>query len=71
MKDCLSCMYEPKWGPLTGAEYPRMYGTCQWDKPIPKMPKVFLLRKNGITRYSDNSGIAINCQAWEPKTPNA
>lgn len=70
MKDCLSCLYEPEWGPPTGTEYPRRFGRCRWNKPIPKLPKVFILRNEGITRYSDDSGVAQNCQAWEPKTPN-
>ena len=70
MKDCLSCLYEPVWGPTTGIEYPRRSGLCKWDKPMPKMPGVFILRKEAIVRYSDNSGIQKGCKAWEPKTPN-
>jgi len=37
---------------------------------MPKMPGVFILRKEAIVRYSDNSGIQKGCKAWEPKTPN-
>lgn len=69
MKDrsCLNCKYEPTWGPVTGKDYPRRYGPCRWfeSHSMPLLPAVVKTRTDGVTRYSDDSGVMTHCQTWE------
>ena len=69
MKTCLTCKYEPEWGPLVGGDYPRRVGKCRWGQELPALPAPWVI-KGSVTRYSDDSGIYRHCKTWEAK-PNA
>lgn len=67
-RDCLTCKYEPEWGPVTKGDYPRCSGACKWNDPMPVTPKAVRVLREPILRYvTDNSGIHTNCRAWQPK----
>ena len=72
MKDCLTCKYEPDWSQwkeyfgITCCE-----GYCGFESTRlakSKIPACYQLpRAIIITRFDDDSGIYLNCPAWEPK----
>jgi hypothetical protein len=68
MKDCLDCKYEPDWSDPIGREYQRRSGKCKWDKPLPSLPQCYLVEKQFIVRFDDDSGIMRNCAVWEART---
>ena len=71
MKNCLNCKYEPDWSEFEQrGEYAWChvkFGICKWNKTLPQLPQCYSLSKNAITRNSDDSGIMLNCKAWEKK----
>jgi hypothetical protein len=69
-KNCLTCKYEPDWPAPKGKEYPRSCAPCKWDKELPPLPGVMVIRREFVTRYSDDSGVIEHCKAWEPKESN-
>ena len=70
-KNCLTCKYEPDWGEWTKGYHPRQSGLCKRkefaDELISKLPRSYQVTINGITRYSDDSGVMTRCPAWEGK----
>jgi hypothetical protein len=66
-KNCLTCKYEPDWSAPIGIDYPRQTGFCKWDGVIPLIPAVYVMHREGISKYSDGSGVKTRCDTWEPK----
>ena len=64
---CLSCKHEPEWSEPFGGEYPRQSGDCMYKVDWPKIPYVYRIHKEKLIRYSDDSGLPVSCDTWEPK----
>ena len=66
IKTCLTCKYEPEWGEIIGAEYPRRSGLCRYPVKINKLPRSWYpARQNNIIRYDDDSGVYDDCECWK------
>ena len=67
MRDCLTCKYEPEWGPERAwGDFTEKEGLCTWsaDKPIPSS---YQHHNVTIICFNDEAGIYTDCPAWEPK----
>jgi hypothetical protein len=67
-KNCLTCKWEPEWSKWVGVEYKRCVGDCRCPVKSQLLPAVYTLSKQGVTRYSDDSGLPTFCHTWEAKT---
>lgn len=67
---CLSCKWEPDWGPVIGIQWARRIGSCKHpiiEEAPSTLPAAFKYHVESIVRYADDSGMPSNCNAWEAK----
>lgn len=67
---CLSCKWEPDWGPEVGIQWIRRAGYCKHpiiEEVKNALPASCQHTVLAIVKYSDNSGVPTTCNAWEAK----